>query len=78
MEDELNNLNTAIDKIKLNMIRVNDMINHVNGWKTQGFHVETASLEQQNEDYQSFIVNIESRLREIVAEAVAKGNELNP
>lgn len=78
MEDEINNLNSAIEKIKLNMIRVNDMINHVNGWKAQGFHVETASLEQQNEDYQNFIVNIESRLREIVAEAIAKGNELNP
>lgn len=78
MDAEINNLNNAIEKIKLNMIRVNDMINHVNGWKAQGFHVETTSLELQNEDYQNFIVNIETRLRELVTEAIEKGAELNP
>jgi predicted ATP-grasp superfamily ATP-dependent carboligase len=76
MEEELANLTNALEKIKLNMIRVNDMINHVNGWRTQGFNVETEPLEKQNQEYQEFIVNIEQKFRELVNEAVEKGNEL--
>lgn len=76
MEEEFANLTNAVEKIKLNMIRVNDMINHVNGWKSQGFNVETEPLERQNQEYQEFIIQIEQKFRNLVMEAIEKGNEL--
>tara|TARA_B100001094_G_scaffold327548_1_gene386013 strand:+ start:1028 stop:1264 length:237 start_codon:yes stop_codon:yes gene_type:complete len=76
MEAELEKLKTAMDKIKLNIIRVNDMIAHVNGWKSHGFQVETNLLTEQNEDFQQFILDTEEEIRVLVQKIIDKGDTL--
>ena len=76
MEAELEKLKTAMDKIKLNIIRVNDMISHVNGWKAHGFQVETDLLTKQNDEFQQFILDSEEEIRVLVQKIIDKGDTL--
>lgn len=77
MDEAVDKLKTGLEKIKINMVKVNEMVGHVQALASHGFKVNTDTLIEQNKDYEKFIQEIEKEILEISVKVDEKAKEVN-
>ena len=77
MDEAVDKLKTGLEKIKVNMVKVNEMVGHVQALASHGFKVNTQSLVEQNKEYETFIQEIEKEILELSMKVDEKAQEVN-
>jgi len=72
MEEFLN----AKEKLNHSIIKINEMIHHINGLNSHGYKIDTTKLESQKQEYTDLIQSVENLLIEQTTILNSKADEI--